>query len=223
MPQRFHERLPRWALFLGPFFVLGAAIAVLLTSPLGDFEALDTASTGEILWTMAMIGIIVGLVPVAIGMLWFPFLRTLAPSRLHVVLAFSAGVLAFVAGEMLWETIDYAVEAPSTDLAVGLAIAGFLGTFGLMVGISRVSHRHIPQHGDRGLNVAYLVALGLGLHSLGEGIAIGAALLIGEISLAILLIIGFLLDNVTEDQRWLRRSPVMPPRRRSFTSSPSAR
>lgn len=193
------ERLPRWVLLLGPFVVLGSAITILLvTSPLGDLAAIETASTAEVLWIMALIGVIVGLVPVAIGMLWFPFLRTIDPSRLHVVLAFSAGVLAFVAVEMLTETIDYARATPSTTLAVVLAVVGFLGTFGVMVGISRISHRHLPQDTGQGLNIAYLVALGLGLHSLGEGIAIGAALLIGEVSLATLLIIGFLLDNVTE-------------------------
>lgn len=198
MGRAVHERLPRWVLLLGPFAILAIVIAiVVLTSPWGDVSDIATATPREILWIMSVIGVIVGLIPVAIGMLWFPFLRTIPLGNLHVVLAFSAGVLAFVAVEMLQETIAYATAAPHPS-AIGLAVLAFFATFALMAGISHISHRHIPQHGDRGLRVAYVVALGLGLHSLGEGIAIGAALLIGEVSLAAILIVGFLLDNVTE-------------------------
>ncbi len=194
-----YEQLPRSVLFLGPFIVLGAAIALLaITSPLGDLEAIETATTGEVLGTMVLIGLIVGIIPVVIGMLWFPFMRTLDHSKLHIVLALSAGVLAFVGVEMTEEAIEYAAAAPSPSLAAGLAIVGFIGTLLLMVGVSRWSLARAQQSGNRGLGVAYLVALGLGLHSLGEGIAIGSSLLLGEAALATLLIVGFILDNVTE-------------------------
>ena len=97
MTQSLYERAPRSVLFLGPFIILGAAIALLaITSPLGDLEAIETATTSEVLGTMVLIGLIVGIIPVAIGMLWFPFMRTLDHSKLHIVLALSAGVLAFV-------------------------------------------------------------------------------------------------------------------------------
>ncbi|OIB57360.1 ZIP family metal transporter [Natrialba sp. SSL1] len=199
MTQSPYEKLPRSVLFLGPFIVLGAAIALLaITSPIGDLTAMETATLGEMLTMMLLIGLIVGIVPVAIGMLWFPFMRTLDHSKLHIVLALSAGVLAFVGVEMTEEAIEYAAAAPSPSLAAGLAIAAFIGTFLLMVGVSRWSLARAQQSGNRGLGVAYLVALGLGLHSLGEGIAIGSSLLLGEAALAMLLIIGFILDNVTE-------------------------
>ncbi len=199
MTQSPYDQLPRSVLFLGPFIVLGAAIALLaITSPLGDLGAMETATTGEMLTMMLLIGLIVGIVPVTIGMLWFPFMRTLDHSKLHVVLALSAGVLAFVGVEMTEEAIEYAAVAPSPGLAAGLAIGGFIGTFLLMVCVSRWSLARAQQSGNRGLGVAYLVALGLGLHSLGEGIAIGSSLLLGEAALAMLLIIGFILDNVTE-------------------------
>lgn len=186
-------------MFLGPFVVLGAAIALLLiTSPLGDLGSMESATIGEMLTMMLLIGLIVGIVPVAIGMLWFPFMQTLDHSKLHIVLALSAGVLAFVGVEMTEEAFEYAVAAPSPRLAGGLAIVAFIATFLLMVAVSRWSLARAQASGNRGLGVAYLVATGLGLHSLGEGIAIGSSLLLGETALALLLIIGFLLDNVTE-------------------------
>jgi zinc transporter, ZIP family len=45
---------------------------------------------------------------------------------------------------------------------------------------------------------ALLVAIGIGLHNFGEGLAIGAALALGEAALGSLLIIGFTLHNTTE-------------------------
>ncbi len=52
--------------------------------------------------------------------------------------------------------------------------------------------------GARSLTVAYLVAIGLGLHSVGEGLAIGVAFVEGEVGLVVLLTIGFIIHNVTE-------------------------
>src|SRR3989338_9696918 len=45
---------------------------------------------------------------------------------------------------------------------------------------------------------SYLIALGIGLHNLGEGLAIGSAYAIGELSLGTLLVVGFMIHNVTE-------------------------
>ena len=43
-----------------------------------------------------------------------------------------------------------------------------------------------------------LIALGIGLHNLGEGLAVGGAYASGEIALGTLLVVGFLLHNTTE-------------------------
>ena len=48
------------------------------------------------------------------------------------------------------------------------------------------------------LTLAYLVAGGIGLHNLSEGLAIGAAYSVGNISLGLMLVIGFALHNTTE-------------------------
>lgn len=46
--------------------------------------------------------------------------------------------------------------------------------------------------------LAFLIAVGIGLHNFGEGLAIGGSAGRGEISLATLLVIGFALHNATE-------------------------
>src|SRR4030065_517592 len=48
------------------------------------------------------------------------------------------------------------------------------------------------------LVVAGLIALGIGLHNFGEGLAIGAAFALGEAALGSFLVVGFTLHNITE-------------------------
>ncbi len=46
--------------------------------------------------------------------------------------------------------------------------------------------------------LATLVAIGIGLHNLGEGLAVGSSLALGELALGTFLIVGFMVHNVTE-------------------------
>ena len=194
-----HSDIPRWILAIAPIVVLGAVLLFLyVTSPFGDAAAMGQASTADVLWTLTIISVFVGIVPVAIGMLWFPFIRTLDVRLIHGVLALSAGVLAFVALEMTDEAIDYAGAAADPILASSIAIVAFVMTFLIMWRASKWSHDKLRESDREGLGVAYLVAVGLGLHSIGEGIAIGSAFMLGEVSLVMLLVIGFLIHNVTE-------------------------
>jgi zinc transporter ZupT len=48
------------------------------------------------------------------------------------------------------------------------------------------------------LYLAYMIALGIGFHNLGEGLAVGGAFAIGQVSLGTVLVVGFTLHNITE-------------------------
>ena len=48
------------------------------------------------------------------------------------------------------------------------------------------------------MTIFLLIALGIGLHDLGEGLAVGAAYAVGEVALGTSLVFGFLLHNTTE-------------------------
>ena len=43
-----------------------------------------------------------------------------------------------------------------------------------------------------------MIAIGIGLHNLGEGLAIGSAYAIGELALGAFLVVGFAIHNTTE-------------------------
>ena len=202
--------LPRWLLAIGPITILSAVfVTMYVTSPFGNVAELAQASTLEILWMLTLIGLLAGIVPVAIGMLWFPFIRGLDHRLLHAFLALAGGVLAFIAVEMTEEIFENAAAVETSVplagrslegaiLAWPVALLGILGTFAVMYVISRWRQRTMVAADRSGLEIAYLVALALGLHSIGEGLGIGVAFIRGDGTLVTLLVLAFILHNVME-------------------------
>ncbi len=191
--------LSGWVLAFGPFFVIGAVVALsFAVISFADFAWLAATETPNVLALLTVIGVIAGILPVFLGMLWFPYIRQLDPSWIHAILAFSAGILAFIAFEMGEEAIEHAIEVPTPMLGETVVLVAGLGTIGLMEAASRWRRSKSASSGGDGLRVAYLIAVGLGLHSVGEGLAIGSAFVLGESGLVVLLTVGFILHNVTE-------------------------
>ncbi len=152
-------------------------------------------------WTFALIGVYVGVIPVAIGLLWFPLMGRLGRRGLDFVLALTIGLLMFLLVDAAAESLESAAAVPGSFQGVVLAVfsagAAFLGleAFGHWLRDRRATAR---AAGGAGLVLALLIAVGIGLHNFGEGLAIGAAFALGEAALGSLLIIGFTLHNTTE-------------------------
>lgn len=157
--------------------------------------------TVDILWSLALIGVFVGVIPVALGMLWFPYIQTMSTRWLHAVLMFAVGVLAFLAVDAGFESFELAEEIPGAYDGTALVVLGIVGALLLVQSVSAWREGRAAAGDDRansGLWVAYLVALGIGLHNLAEGLAIGSSFALGRVSLGAFLVIGFMLHNVTE-------------------------
>ena len=141
------------------------------------------------------IGLLVGVVPVALGLLWLPSLRRADARWLAAFMALTAGLLAFLGVEALGEAFSLQAALPGGLGGGGLVLLGVAASFLTMTFLSSRLGR---GSGATGSTLALLVALGIGLHNLGEGLAIGTSFAFGELALGTFLIVGFMIHNVTE-------------------------
>jgi zinc transporter, ZIP family len=143
----------------------------------------------------ALIGALVGIVPVALGLLWLPALRQTSAEWLSAFMAFTAGLLTFLGLEALSEAFELQALLPAGLGGSGLVLLGVALSF---LGMTALSGRLSGGTAASGLTLALLVAIGIGLHNFGEGLAIGASFALGELQLGTFLIVGFMIHNVTE-------------------------
>lgn len=146
--------------------------------------------------SFSLVGLYVGVLPVAIGLLWLPFLRRLDRRWIHFALALTAGLLIFLAVEALHEALEMADGIGNAFQGTGLVALGALGAWLLLQAFGGRGKRE-EGSGER-MRLAFLIALGIGLHNLGEGLAIGAAYAQGAVTLGAFLIVGFMVHNTTE-------------------------
>jgi zinc transporter ZupT len=143
----------------------------------------------------ALIGVLVGVVPIALGLLWLPALRQASATWLAAFMAFTAGLLAFLGVEALSEAFELQALLPAALGGAGLVLLGVALSF---LGMTALAGRLGRGTGATGFALALLVAIGIGVHNFGEGLAIGTSFAVGELQLGAFLIIGFLIHNVTE-------------------------
>lgn len=154
-------------------------------------------------WTyfsaFALLGLYAGVIPVFLGLLWYPFLREVSRNWLSFFLSLTVGLLAFLAIDTLEEALELAEAVPGAFQGVPLIGIGVLGTLLLLAHVSRRSSSRSDKTTAEGRYwTAWVIALGIGLHNMGEGLAIGSSYAIGEIALGTFLVVGFTLHNITE-------------------------
>jgi zinc transporter ZupT len=150
---------------------------------------------------LALLGIYVGVIPIALGMLWLPWIRRIPPGWLRLVMALTIGLLAFLAVDATLEGFELAGEGSQAFGGAALVLIGAAVAYLALTGVSAwltARRRSAEAGGASGTTLALLVAVGIGLHNLGEGVAIGAAYSAGALALGAFLVIGFALHNTTE-------------------------
>ncbi len=153
------------------------------------------SANARYLTTFALLGVYVGVIPVFLGLLWLPFLRGIGRRWLDFFLSLTIGLLVFLGVDALAEALETAERVPGAFQGLSLVLLGAVGT---PLAIAALGKSKEKKGGRSPLYVAALIALGIGLHNLGEGLAIGAAYTSGEIALGTFLVLGFLLHNTTE-------------------------
>jgi zinc transporter ZupT len=187
----------------------------------------------------ALIGIYVGVIPVLIGLLWFPFIKRLGMNKYKFFLSLTAGLLVFLGIDALVESNAIVAEniAGAFNGQVLIAMITIITFLVLLYASEKLVERakkksddNIPrsklvtyssssspssssttkipkkqqqqqqqqQQLAKPFAIAMMIAIGIGLHNFGEGLAIGAAVLLGEVALSTFLIVGFTLHNTTE-------------------------
>jgi zinc transporter, ZIP family len=143
-----------------------------------------------------IIGFLVGVLPVALGLLWLPSLRRADQKWLAAFMALTAGLLTFLGVEALAEAFELQAALPGSLGGTGLVLLGVATSFLTM---TFLAHRTSSKKGAlTGVALATLVATGIGLHNLGEGLAIGTSFAFGQLTLGTFLIVGFMIHNITE-------------------------
>lgn len=209
-PKREVGRLGRARIDIPYPWVEGEPHHVKLVTSTGvtfDHEILVAAETppvdGRYFLVFTLIGLYVGVLPVAIGILWLPFLKRLERRWMHFALALTAGLLLFLAAEALHEALETAGRVAGAFQGIGLVALGVLVTWLLLQAFSGggAGGTGSKERGDpkaQRLRLAFLIALGIGLHNLGEGLAIGSAYAQGAVTLGAFLVVGFMIHNTTE-------------------------
>lgn len=180
-------------------WVQGETHHVVLLSRTGvPFEhTIDVAvptPTRSNLEALGLVGLFVGVVPVALGMLFYPALRAGGRTAFDFALALTVGLLLFLLVDTLEEALELAATAAPGLQGPALVWLVAALTAALLLVLGR-------RHGGRrleGVPLATAIAFGIGLHNLGEGLAIGSAFATGAAALGTFLVLGFTLHNITE-------------------------
>ena len=159
--------------------------------------------SARFLAVFALIGLYVGVIPVALGLMWYPLTRQIGKKGLQFLLALTIGLLAYLLVDSAHDGLEAAASVPGSLQGPALFVFGALAAYLLLdfVGAwlaGRRQHAKAASMMPAGWILAVLIAVGIGLHNFGEGLAIGSAFALGELALGTLLIVGFTLHNTTE-------------------------
>jgi zinc transporter, ZIP family len=171
--------------------------SVAFTTAIEVATATKTVDNNTLL-SFTLIGLYVGVIPVFLGLFWFPALRRLGPRWMMFLMALTVGLLIFLGIDATSEALEIAREIGGPFQGVGLVGLGIVLTFLLLDAIFRRQTTIGRSEAEQRLAVAFMIAIGIGLHNLGEGLAIGAAYSVGAAALGTFLVVGFILQNITE-------------------------
>ena len=170
----------------------------IITEAVIDAATLTPEFSWENVLNYGFIGFYVGIVPITLGLIWYPFMKRMKKSWINAILALTVGLLVFLFFGTLFDGFEIGAEAPSVFQGNMVVIICTVLTFLLLIGFDQYQHQRQKRNGFSPLGIALLMAIGIGLHNFGEGLAIGSSFALGEAALGTFLVIGFTLHNITE-------------------------
>ena len=142
------------------------------------------------------LGLVAGVIPVYLGIAVALLLGKVLPRSWEgFLIGIATGVLTYLFFDLMHEAVEL------TGARDGLSWIVFLGSLGIsLIGLVALESNQLSGNGPGGrtLPLPYMIAIGMGFHNLGEGLAIGASYASGAWVLSALLVAGFGLHNGTE-------------------------
>lgn len=205
-------------------WIAGEPVTIRLLDSIGTTftHAIPVASvtpspSGRTVLGYVVLGTYAGVVPVLLGLLFLPALQRLGPRGMRFVLGVTAGMLVFLAVDALAESLELSGRLAAPFQGSALIFGGAAASLLALVAVGR---RLRSTAGDDGspppLALAFLIAVGIGLHNFGEGLAIGSAQALGEVALGTFLVVGFAVHNLTEGIGIVAPTVLKPPRPREL-------
>jgi zinc transporter, ZIP family len=156
-------------------------------------------------WTTVLLGAIAGFT-IFFGL---PIARAqrLSHQTVAVLNALAIGILLYLVVEIAQNAIApiaqgiVAWHTAGAPFPATLVVVFILGLLAGLVGLgSAATHfsKTAAQHAHNPIVLAAVIAIGIGAHNFGEGLAIGASAAAGATAIAVSLIVGFALHNSTE-------------------------
>lgn len=146
--------------------------------------------------SLITLGTVAGVIPVYLGIGVALLLGKVLPRSWEgFLIGIATGVLTYLFFDLMHEAVEL------TGARDGLSWIVFLGSLGIsLIGLVALESNQLFGNGpgSRTLPLPYMIAIGMGFHNLGEGLAIGASYASGEWVLSALLVAGFGLHNGTE-------------------------
>ncbi len=176
----------------------------LLTSSGATFDhtievAVATPPSDVTRWfLLGLVGFFVGIVPVGLGLMWFPLLQSMKKRALDFVLALTVGLLVFLLFDTILEGVEFAGEVPKVFNGLPLVFLIAILSYMMLTLVGRRQGVRDRSTSKGRLWIATAISIGIGLHNLGEGMVVGVSIASGEAALGSFLVIGFVLHNVTE-------------------------
>lgn len=207
-PDKTIPPLGKATLYITYPWVQGEAYNIdITTSDSSTFHTIvDSASatpplTTPFMLNLTLIGLIIGLIPMFIGMTWFPVITRAGAGLYLFLMALAVGLLVYLGIAVANQALENTQGIGGAFQGIELLVVGSAVTFALLHALGHLGGGARKEEKAHALQQAWMVTTRISLQNLAEGLAVGAIFSFGVTGLGFLLIVGLIFQNLVEGLR----------------------